>query len=155
MKNEKIQEILETTAGTILEESAYLFAAPMDQAAAPDPAQWECRGVSITFTQDDGSVSGELHMWYGDDLAAIAAANMLGLDESDSTAAEKGGDALGEILNIFAGNFLTALYGDDVLFTLSSPEMLDQSTFDRDEEEEHTVWLEAEDFPVLFVLNLN
>jgi hypothetical protein len=152
MNKNTVFESIKNTAGTILEDSAYLFTASLED-GFPDVATWQAQGIALSYTDDDRHISGEIHMWYPPEISTIAAANMLGVDETDEKALSKGDDALREILNILAGNLLTELYGEDVLFNLTVPYEIDQNQLVDDEASDYAVWLETEDYPVLIVLH--
>ncbi|ERP31719.1 hypothetical protein [Chitinivibrio alkaliphilus] len=153
MKQSDIRAILERTAGVILEESAYLFTALLDEGATPDVATWDAQGAAVSYEDEDKTVHGEVHLWYPPGISTIAAANMLGIDEGDERAVSKGDDALREILNIVAGNVLSSIYGEDILFNLTVPYRLDRDVLMDDEASEMRAWLESEDYPLLCVFH--
>jgi CheY-specific phosphatase CheX len=70
-----------------------------------------------------GEFQGSLMLAMPEGMAREIAANFLGVDADDPSAATAGGDALKEMLNIACGNMLTALCGTKPVFDLSMPEV--------------------------------
>jgi len=132
----------------ILGETAYIFVEIPDENPIPDPDKWDAAGVSLRFY---GSENGEMRMWASRGFARCVAANMLGIDEEDETAQEKGLDALKESLNIILGNYITTIYGVEPVFDLGLPEPLDPAALHTDLVRSDAILLTAEDYPVLFV----
>jgi hypothetical protein len=84
-----------------LEDAAFVFAGPADEGDAFEGEVVEARlGWS-------GPHAGELRLAMGPALAAVVAANLLGVDE----AAEHADDAVGELANMAAGVLLGELFG--------------------------------------------
>lgn len=151
MNREEINERTLQVVGRVMEETAYLFTDEIDDAAIPDSHNWDAEGVKLFYTEHNGTRSGAVHLWVTKGFAQLAASNMLGIDEDDSMAVEKGMDALREILNVILGNLLTEIYGEEPVFDITLPTALEPAQIIGDLGCEYTVWLEAEDNPVLFV----
>jgi hypothetical protein len=60
-------------------------------------------------------------------FCVLLAANLLGIDADDDTAAAQGEDAVKEFMNIVCGQFVTSMYGDDDVFNLSIPQIAELS----------------------------
>jgi len=131
----------------VLEESAFIFADALGCNEAPPREEFSPVGMSIRYT---GPEVGEVHIWAEEDFARYVAANILGLDFDDDTAIEKGTDALKEVLNIVVGNFLTSHYGEGLVFDLGIPVMVEKNVFEKDYDAENKVWIQADDYAVLF-----
>jgi hypothetical protein len=103
----------------VLEQLAFMFAEPAgrDAFAAPD-GEW--LALSMGFS---GPLSGALQLAVPPGLCVALAANMLGMDDDDEEAADKGLDAMKEVLNVTCGNILTELAGTEPVFTLTIPEV--------------------------------
>lgn len=151
MNRDEINEITLQVVGRVLEETAYLFTDEIDESEVPDIANWEAEGVKLHFTEHNGVRLGAVHLWVSKGFASLAASNMLGVDEDDALAAEKGMDALREILNVVLGNLLTEIYGEDPVFDITLPTDLSSDHITEDINADYSVWLEAEDNPVYFV----
>ncbi|MBD3344727.1 MAG: hypothetical protein GF401_06660 [Chitinivibrionales bacterium] len=142
-------EVASQVIARILEDAAFIFTDRLDGNEMSELERWNATGFSLSFT---GERSGSLCMWADDSFARYAAANMLGIDENDDDAEDKGKDAMKEILNMVVGNFITALYGEDPIFDLGIPERLPDESLGEDLNSKDTVWLQAEGNPVLFVV---
>lgn len=149
--NNEIREKATEVISRILSESAFIFCDPLDEENRPDISAWEAVGVSLEFS---GHAAGALIMYAGRDFLRSAAANMLGIDDNGSYAAEKGIDALKEILNIIVGNLLTTVYGTDPIFDLSIPQALETGSILQKYTTESAVWLTAEGEPLLFLIDV-
>lgn len=74
-----------------------------------------------------GPSQGSLTMLTPRSVAGELAANVLGVDADDESAAEQARDALGELMNVTMGRLLTTLAGTDPVFDLSPPKVSDAS----------------------------
>lgn len=135
----------------VLEEAAFVFTDNLDAQDLPDPLTWDAQGVALKFT---GEESGEMRMWASKGFARCVAANMLGVSEEDESSAAKGLDALKESINIIVGNYLTAIYGEEPIFDLGLPEPVDRERLSADLSDPSAVLLAAEDYPILFVVEI-
>lgn len=135
----------------ILEESAYIFTDVASEKVLPEPSAWEADGVALTFT---GIENGEMRLWASKGFSRVVAANMLGVDEDDDAAAQKGLDALKESLNILLGNYLTEIYGEEPVFDLGLPKAVSPSQMAEDLGNPEAFILAAEEYPVVFIVEL-
>jgi hypothetical protein len=79
---------------------------------------------------------------------------MLGIDETEESARDKGFDALKELLNMIVGNLLTELYGAEPIFELGLPRESGAGELHTELTERACVWFDAEGEPVLFTFCL-
>jgi len=98
---------LATLAGQTLEEAAFVFSEPDD-----DAPLWpgEVVEIAIPFT---GRLAGRMVLAPSPDFGVPHAANLLGVELEDAGVAQKGEEALGEILNIIGGAYMQAVFGAD------------------------------------------
>jgi hypothetical protein len=141
MKNEMFQA-MEIVAPRILEEAAFLFSEPLDEAGIP-PEAWDPIGVELRW---NGPSTGIMRLWADPSLLAVLAANMLGTDEDDPVSQAKGLDALKESLNMIVGNCLTEAWGPGPVFLLDVPLGIGDRFTTPDREE--GLWLLTEGKPV-------
>lgn len=151
MQRSEINDRTLQVVGRVLEETAYLFTDEIEECDIPDVQEWEAEGVKLFFTEHNGTRCGAVHLWVTKGFASLAASNMLGIDEDDEQAIEKGMDALREILNVILGNLLTEVYGEEPVFDINLPTSLGPEHLEEDFDANYSVWLEAEDNPVFFV----
>jgi CheY-specific phosphatase CheX len=90
----------------------------------PGPADLEQPNIAATMNFQ-GPQTGKLSLAVAQKVLTELAMNMLGEFEEGESPDEKGKDALKEILNMICGNLLTLWYGEDLVFNLSPPEILD------------------------------
>lgn len=102
----------------VLEDFAFMCAEPVEKDSMPPP-QTENVYASIHFT---GPVSGSMTIAVAKALSPEIAANVLGLNSGDATAAERAEDSLKEIANVTCGHLLTQLAGPQKPFSLAIPE---------------------------------
>jgi hypothetical protein len=145
------RDIASQTISRILGDAAFIFTDAIDKKGKPAAAGWDADGVSLSFF---GKPSGELRMWVSAGFACYAAANMLGIDAASDEARKKGIDALKELLNMIVGNFITACYGDTLVFGLGLPQYLDRGQIIKDAAHPDAIWLAAEGNFILFVLEV-
>lgn len=139
------------TIGRVLGEAAFIFTDNLDNAAKPKPDAWNADGVTLNFT---GTPSGEIRMWVGSEFARLTAANMLGIDTESDEARTKGLDALKELLNMIAGNFITEAYGETPVFVLGLPMSLPANQKARDTENPDAIWFDAEGNVIMFIISI-
>lgn len=147
MKENEPALLLARVAVRVLEDGAFLFAEPLEE--RPPVERWRPVGAELRF---EGPCSGAVRLWCDTGFAGSVAANMLGVPESSPSAAEKGKDALKELLNMVVGNFLTEWYGKETVFDLGLPVSLDPEVPDGDPPAENAVWLDVEGNVVVFAL---
>jgi hypothetical protein len=151
MPEKKIDAITSTVISRIVGDAAFMFTDPLDPSARPALSGWEVLGVRLSFS---GDVSGEFRFWAPVAFSSTVASNMLGLDASDHIPDEKRKDALKEIVNIIVGNFLTDMFGTDVVATLGLPKLIDQSSLPADYGSADALWLAIEGDPVLCIMRI-
>ncbi|MGD9332040.1 MAG: chemotaxis protein CheX [Desulfobacterales bacterium] len=113
-------ELLMEVAGETLEQLAFIFSFPDDM----DPeAIWEAEttGCHITFS---GPNNGELLMVISSSAMPELAANMLGLDDDEPPLPDQQNDALKESLNVICGNLLPRIGGEEAVFDIQAPKIM-------------------------------
>jgi hypothetical protein len=151
MRDVKLVETAGRVIGRVLEDAAFIFTDLLDAADRPAAGAWQAEGVSLSFK---GKACGELRMWVSREFALLAAGNMLGIEAGEAGAAEKGLDALKELLNIIVGNFITEVYGVEPVFDLGLPQRIDLPRLKADLSHPAAVWLQAEGCAVLVVVEI-
>jgi CheY-specific phosphatase CheX len=117
--SEPTQQMLAEVLSNVLEEAAFFMIEP-----EPVPAEYD--GEVFSATIDFEAVrGGQLRLTASRNLARNLAANMLGIDPADTEADEQGRNALGEILNVLGGAFITRHFGTKVPFQLGLPNVAD------------------------------
>ena len=113
--SEQLKEILSIVAGETLEKLAFMFSFPEDERGTMilDSAV----AATISFA---GPFSGTLVMTVSNQLLPELAANMLGVDDEETTLDQQH-DALKETINIICGNLLPAIAGKEVVFNIDAP----------------------------------
>ncbi len=101
----------------ILSDMAFIFTSELDADAPPPVLTLKVR---IRYT---GPNCGTLELRCGGHFAATLAANLLGVEPTDSEADQGRLDALKELMNVVCGNLVTELYGTQGLYELSIPEV--------------------------------
>jgi CheY-specific phosphatase CheX len=117
MKPEQ-RERLAAVFGEVIETQAFMFAEPAktDELAPPG------NGLLVARMKFSGPLSGRLTLSVPRRLAVELAANVLGI-EADAVAETRAQDALGELLNVACGRFVTELAGEGPVFDLSVPKV--------------------------------
>jgi hypothetical protein len=113
-------EMLTEVLSSVLEEAAFFLIEPE---AVPDHFEGDVFSASIDFEAMRG---GQLRLTASRNLARNLAANMLGIDPGDPEADEQGRNALGEILNVLGGAFVTRHFGTKTPFQLGLPSVADE-----------------------------
>jgi len=111
---EPTSELLTDILGSVLQESAFIFAEPDEE-----PEGWvgEVLTARIAFESTQG---GSLRLVTSPRAAAEVAANMLGIDPGEEADAS-GRAAISELLNVLGGAFLTRFFGAAVPSQLGLP----------------------------------
>jgi CheY-specific phosphatase CheX len=112
------QEIIANVASHTLEEVAFIFSE-----ASKQPIPWRDGALLMSTLSFSGSRSGWVMIATSEKLACHMAANLLGIEPSDSEAQMLGRDALGEVLNIIGGVLLGELDGYDKINQLTPPKV--------------------------------
>ncbi|HET9957628.1 MAG TPA: chemotaxis protein CheX [Polyangiaceae bacterium] len=110
-------ELLADTAAPILAECAFLCTTP-----ARGKQDW-ATSVSIASLRFSGPRSGRIEVCAAFDLLKSLAADMLGIDPSDSDASRHADAALAEITNVVTGRLVANLFGTSSTWQLSLPEV--------------------------------
>jgi len=118
--SEPTPEMLTEVLSNVLEEAAFFMIEPE---AVPESFDGEVFAASIDFEAMRG---GQLRLIASRNLARNLAANMLGIDPADAEADEQGRNALGEILNVLGGAFVTRHFGTKTPFQLGLPTVADE-----------------------------
>jgi hypothetical protein len=140
-----------TVLNRILEDTAFIFTDALEEGEVPAASLWNPTGVGLHFT---GPTAGEVRMWVDPGFAMLAAANMLGIEPGTVGAAERGIDALKEILNIMLGNLITDIFGTDPVFDLGLPQLIEPEKLADDLESDNAFWLQADGSPLLCVVEV-
>lgn len=120
LTKEELNDALVKIAVDALEKLAFMFAYPEDdETLIPDELPLTAR---TTFS---GPFSGTLLMSFSETVLPELTANMLGVDEEE-TSLEQQMDACRETLNVICGNLLPAIAGDQAVFSITMPEVLAQ-----------------------------
>ncbi|MGB8932001.1 MAG: chemotaxis protein CheX [Anaeromyxobacteraceae bacterium] len=123
--SEPTPQLLTEVLSSVLEEAAFFMIEPEAVPAAYDV---DVFSATIDFEAVRG---GQLRLTASRNLARNLAANMLGIDPNDPEADEQGRNALGEILNVLGGAFITRHFGTKVPFQLGLPAVSDEAPVDR------------------------
>jgi CheY-specific phosphatase CheX len=139
---EKIREKAVYSLLAAMESAAFLFADEGVENAAEEKEILSWIGWKVGFS---GPASGQLELYMPENLGAKVAGNMLGI-EADKIDHAVVVDAVGELLNIACGHFLTDYYGENPVFNLTMPATFDRAGFRLREKiaDVNWVWLEGE-----------
>ncbi|NLW32466.1 MAG: chemotaxis protein CheX [Fibrobacter sp.] len=115
--NKQINETISSTIMTTLENLAFMFS---DYGNKNDVLDHLDNGLmaQIDFY---GISSGNIKIIASRSLCNLLAANILGIEPEEIDSEKKSEDALKETLNIICGRFLTEYYGENEIFTISTP----------------------------------
>ena len=114
-------DLLMEIAGQTLEQLAFIFSFPDDT----DPeAIWEeaATGCHVVFS---GPSQGELVLLISNAAMPELASNMLGMDEDEAPPEDQQRDALREALNVICGNLLPRIGGNEAVYDIQPPEIID------------------------------
>ena len=89
-----------------------------------------------------------MNLWMVKETIDVIARNLLGMDDDEDVSPIQRYDALKEILNMIAGNLLTSLFDEKLIFNLDVPYLLDQS-ITPDFADENTIILCSEMIPII------
>jgi len=103
----------------VAEKAAFLLGFPGEKAEyAPPRSAWLRAEITV-----GGDAVGRLVLWVPAAAAAVMAADLLGEEPEEARAEALAADAVGELLNVVAGQAITALAGEQVSYRLSLPEV--------------------------------
>jgi hypothetical protein len=111
---EPTSELLTDILGTVLQESAFIFAEPEEE-----PTEWP-PPVLVARIAFESTRGGALRVVTNLRAAAEIAANMLGIDPGPE-ADEQARSAVSELLNVLGGAFLVRYFGTAVPSQLGLP----------------------------------
>jgi len=117
----QLSEIISSIAAVTLEQMAFIFSEPDPD---PGPGETEFSDATVVSVSFIGPVSGSLCMTIPSETLPELSANMLGVDEADTTP-EQHADALKETMNVICGNLLPAMAGDKAIFDINAPEIVE------------------------------
>ncbi len=110
----KVKQVLKKVA----EEFAFMFAD--DQENPSD--ELVCDGLIRARMKFSGDIKGEIIMVAPVELCRNMVSNVLGIEETEEQTNVDPKEALAEFLNIYCGNLLTEVGGEDAVFDLCPPE---------------------------------
>ena len=102
----------------VLEQEAFVFALPIEKNGGVS-INGELLRSAIRFTGN--GITGVILISLQVALAREIAANILGEDSEADIVTQQADDALGELLNVLCGQFLTTVEGTEPVFDLSVP----------------------------------
>ncbi|HNT33855.1 MAG TPA: chemotaxis protein CheX [bacterium] len=150
--NEEMTETLNRIVCDVFERMAFMFGEIVEKASLPSLQ----RTGYLAKMGFEGPICGSVSMAVAQSMCPVIAANVLGMDEDDEFVTEKSLDALKEMLNVICGQIVTSLAGDEPVFDLSVPQVVDigadewKSLMDQEE----SLAFIVDDEPVLFHLTL-
>ena len=116
--SEQLKEILSRVAGETLEKLSFMFSFSEDERGGMSLDY--AIAATISFS---GPFSGALVMTVSNQLLPELVANMLGVDDEETTL-EQQHDALKETINIICGNLLPAIAGNEVVINIDAPAII-------------------------------
>jgi CheY-specific phosphatase CheX len=153
MKNENINEILNSVVCEILEQTAFVFPEPADQEEGINFEGFEYMETTQFYS---GDKVGLVKLIVPKEFCKELSENILGEDlEIDKSVGEIA-DALKEVLNIITGQLLIELYGEEAIFNLTPPqvnELSKEEFFSFIENYEYALAL-SDNYPVITILSL-
>jgi len=149
MDNEEVKDLLREITVSVLQSAAFLLVDEeiMDISGI---IETNFRGACIQFS---GFQNGRVFLLMTEDTTDAAARNMLGLDEDHQINEKQRDDVLMEILNMITGNLLTTMFGENVIFKLSIPEIINNEDIP-EPLPETTVFLSIDEAPLLVSIEL-
>ena len=109
------RNVLSTTTAFVLEDWGMMLVDPAENEVGIFDSEEILHVVVAHF---HGCIDGELSVICQQPFLEALAQNLLGLSSGESIESAQLIDALKELANVLSGNFLTAAYGDDVVFDL-------------------------------------
>ncbi|MBN2064705.1 MAG: chemotaxis protein CheX [Sedimentisphaerales bacterium] len=110
-------DVLAEAFAQTIETMAFMMALPVE-----DILESPCEAVMVSM-DFKGPISGHIELAAGIDVVICAAANIMGLEQDDPLAREKGVDAFKEILNTTCGILLPRLASSpDDIFDVTIPQ---------------------------------
>lgn len=146
----KVKEDIAQVLNRVLEDWAMMMVEPAEEEGPQELFQDDepCYVATLAFKGVvSGSYSAVCQREFADNLTANLVGDEVGEDEFK--------DALKELINVVSGNLLTAKWGEDTVFELSSPKVDELS-----KEEalkvlcHHPFFLKGDDAPIAFTFNV-
>lgn len=122
--SEPLDAVVSEVARETFEQLAFVLPPQDDTAPLPEADARVC----VTFR---GPFSGSLLISLSSSLLPLLAANMLGMEESETSPGDRD-DAFREVANVVCGNLLPRIAGPKPVFGISSPRCLPPSDGPRD-----------------------
>jgi CheY-specific phosphatase CheX len=124
----RITNMLSDVVPEVLESLAFMFAEPAEP-GEPLPPSTDCVLASMEF---DGPTKGSISLAAPGAWCDQLAGSILGEDDAEIDGATMRSDALGELLNVICGQFVTGLWGNEAIYNLTIPTVtpLDESGWD-------------------------
>jgi chemotaxis protein CheY-P-specific phosphatase CheC len=111
---------LRLTAEKILTEWAHML---VDE-VRPSPELFTSdSNIYLAWADLKGVIDGSVSILAQDSFLTALAANLLGVDPDEVPSEAEKTDALREMANVIAGNFLTEAYGTDTIFDVIQPQV--------------------------------
>lgn len=144
---DRTHETLVHVLETVLEQFAFAFC----ELVSKDELVCDDTDYIYSILPFNGPCSGELAITMPVELCAEIAGNVLGMDAGTEDSTEYAQDSLKELLNVYVGNVLTSLYGEDALFLFGTPEItrIDKSKWQEQIADPDTFGVLVEDAPTL------
>lgn len=144
---DRVNQTLVKVLETVLEQFAFAFCELVDKSEL-ETDEDEFVQSSLSFT---GPCNGEMSIIMPAELCAEIAGNVLGLDEDSGDVLEYAQDTLKELLNVYVGNILTELYGEDALFDFATPSLkrLNLDEWNELVKDSHAIGVLIEDTPAI------
>ena len=153
MDKRMIRDTVNEVVCQVLEQTAFMFP------EMPDPDEgmtfdgFEFVEARLSFS---GDRSGEVMMIVPVDFCAELAENMLGEEIDEVDPESRSLDALKESLNIVAGQLLTRIFGDELIFNIGAPravELPQEKFFEIIGESEYACCV-SDEYPIISLFNL-
>jgi CheY-specific phosphatase CheX len=133
-----------------LEGSAFLFADEELENPIRGSDALEYLGWRISYS---GSVSGVVQFFAPPDFAKLATANMLGI-QVENLDIGMIDDAMGELLNMGCGHFLTRHYGEKPVFNLDAPVAIAKAGYKMRDMTDILHWVSVEETALAFSIQI-
>ena len=148
----QFEEELCAVFANVAETMAYMFA----ERATADELPDEVGEAVESMMSFSGPQSGSMILALPKEMCTELAASVLGVERDDADIAEKGIDAVKEMLNVICGNILTEIAGSEPVFNLSVPASreLDAAAWKSLASQGTTVAFMVDDYPALLQLTI-
>lgn len=143
------KELVKKVLTEVAQEFAFMFADDLSELPEAPPPYIK---AEMSFS---GPYTGKTIIVAPKDLCKTMMNNILGIDEEETDIEVEPKDALCEFLNIFCGNFLTALAGPEPVFELLPPIADEISTEECEKIKRDTNFIEMslDDYPLCISVN--